>query len=172
MSCCGYFSVFFGVLKNITFVSALAFQVFLLCSCSRQSSDEVDIARPDPESKSVVAAVFQRWKLEDFGGVLSVGLEGHRSFLKGERTFVSLGCKDCHRMLADALNPNVASERIPLRHTIYSPEDLLAHILSSKSHSKDGQGLLNEMEQDGVLDLLAYVLSGADCASPFFIEAR
>jgi hypothetical protein len=55
---------------------------------------------------------------------------------------------------------------------VYSPEELLGHILRSKSHSKNRQGLLNDLEQDGVLDLLAYILSGADGAAPFFIGAR
>ena len=168
----GSFLVSIGALKNISFFSAVVFHAALFCSCSRQSPEGHEAVKSKSESQGVVAAVFQRWKPEDFGGILSVGLEGHRSFSKGEKTFVSLGCKECHRMLVDTVSPNGASERIPLRHTIYSPEDLLAHILRSKSHSENGQGLLNDLEQDGVLDLLAYILSGADGATPFFIEAR
>ena len=159
-------------LKKTSFFAAVALQAALYWSCSRQTAEERLAVHSNPESEAVVAPVFQRWKEEDFGGVLSVGLEGHRSFSKGEEAFVLLGCKQCHRFVADPPSRNGASEEIPLRHAIYSPEDLLGHILRSKSHSKNRQGLLNDLEQDGVLDLLAYILSGADGAAPFFIGAR
>ncbi len=162
-----YRSVSGGALRKISFVCAVTFHSALFCACSRQSPEAHGAVQSNPE-----APVFQRWKAEDFGGVLSVGLEGHRSFLKGEKAFVSLGCNGCHQILADTGSPNGAPERISLRYTIYSPEDLLAHILCSKPHFKNGQGLLNDLEQDGVLDLLAYILSGADGTAPFFIEAR
>ena len=168
----GYFSTLVKALKAISFSAAVAFQAALYWSCSRQAPEERSAVHSNAESEGVVGPVFQRWNEEDFGGVLSVGLEGHRSFSKGEEAFVLLGCKECHRFVADNLSLNGASEGVPLRHMIYSPEELLGHILRSKSHSKNRQGLLNDLEQDGVLDLLAYILSGADGAAPFFIGAR
>ena len=37
------------------------------------------------------------WTEADFGGVLSVGLEGHRNFQNGKKQFTSL-CSGCHQI--------------------------------------------------------------------------
>jgi hypothetical protein len=52
----------------------------------------------------------------------------------------------------------------------YTPEELLGHILSSDHHPRNPNGLLDPFSQGDVLDLLAFLLSGADPQSPFFFH--
>ena len=49
------------------------------------------VAAPAQESRS------GRWTLADFGGVLSVGLEGHRNYRSGLEHYRSL-CANCHTL--------------------------------------------------------------------------
>jgi mono/diheme cytochrome c family protein len=106
------------------------------------------------------------WKLADFGGVLSVGLEGHRSFGTGKQLFVRQ-CSSCHKM--GGLGGGNARD-LSKRALTYAPEELLAHVLSLESHPRQASGLLDGMSQREVLDLLAFILSGADAQSPFFFN--
>jgi hypothetical protein len=108
----------------------------------------------------------KRWTLTDFGGVLSVGLEGHRDFASGQRLF-SNQCARCHKL--GALGGGDARD-LSRRSLTYTPEELLAHILSSEFHPAKPNGLLNAVSQGGVLDLLAFILSGADSKHSFFFH--
>jgi mono/diheme cytochrome c family protein len=111
----------------------------------------------------------RRWTQADFGGVLSVGLEGHRDYKSGLRQYRSL-CAACHTL---GKHGDGSAPDLTRRALTYSPEELLDHLLSSAKHrpaAKTGAGLLDTLPQAGVLDLLAFVLSGADPQSPFFLN--
>lgn len=109
------------------------------------------------------------WTLADFGGVLSVGLEGHRNYQAGLRRYNGL-CARCHTL---GKHGGGAAPDLTRRALTYSPEELLGHLLSNSKHppTKGTQGgLLDPLSQADVLDLLAFVLSGADPQSPFFLH--
>lgn len=106
------------------------------------------------------------WTLADFGGVLSVGLEGHRNFDQGRRLFLSQ-CAKCHQLGSLGGGP---ARDLSRRALTYSPEELLGHMLSSEAHPRKPNGLLDALSQGEVLDLLAFILSGADPQSPFFFH--
>lgn len=108
----------------------------------------------------------KRWTLADFGGVLSVGLEGHRSFASGQKHFSRL-CASCHKL--GQLGGGTARD-LSRRALTYTPEDLLAHVLSPQAHPAKPNGLVDSLSQEGVLDLLAFILSGADSQSPLFFH--
>ena len=110
--------------------------------------------------------IKKTWTLEDFGGVLSVGLEGHRNFEKGGRLFQT-HCAGCHQLKAIGGGP---ARDLSKRSLTYSPEELLGHVLSLEAHPRKPNGLLDKFSQDDVLDLLAFILSGADPQSPFFFH--
>ena len=112
-----------------------------------------------------------RWKLEDFGGVLSVGLEGYRDFEAGRRLFEQRRCAACHAFSGHP--PPTAQKAPPLgaKALQYTPEEALEHMLRGTWHTRDHAPLLDPLEQSEVLDLLAYLLSGADPQSPFFQKA-
>jgi mono/diheme cytochrome c family protein len=82
-----------------------------------------------------------RWTLADFGGVLSVGLEGHRNYEAGLRLYRA-HCGNCHTIGRHGDRPSKTT----------------------------GNGPLDPLPQAAVLDLLAFVLSGADPKSPFFFQ--
>jgi len=109
------------------------------------------------------------WTQADFGGVLSVGLEGHRDYQGGLRHYRAL-CAGCHTLGKHGDGP---APDLTRRALTYSPEELLGHLLSTSMHRpspKTGSGLLDALPQSGVLDLLAFVLAGADPQSPFFLN--
>jgi mono/diheme cytochrome c family protein len=111
----------------------------------------------------------RRWTQADFGGVLSVGLEGHRDYQIGLRHYRAL-CAGCHTL---GKHGDGAAPDLTRRSLTYSPEELLDHLLSPSKHrpsTKTGAGLLDALPQAGVLDLLAFILSGADPQSPFFLN--
>jgi mono/diheme cytochrome c family protein len=108
----------------------------------------------------------RRWKAEDFGGVLSVGLEGHRSFGAGRSLFTQT-CGACHRL---GTHGGGDAPDLTRRSLTYTPEELLENILKPASHPPAPKGLLDTLKQEQVLDLLAFVLSGADAKSPFFFH--
>jgi mono/diheme cytochrome c family protein len=112
-----------------------------------------------------------RWKLEDFGGVLSVGLEGYRDFEQGERLFAQSACASCHEfgpyMQTRHTGPSLKSKALQ-----YTPEEALGHILSGSWHLREKQPILEDLEQAQILDLLAYLLSGARKDSPFFNQSN
>lgn len=108
----------------------------------------------------------KRWTLADFGGVLSVGLEGHRSFASGQQHF-RRQCAGCHKL--GVLGGGRARD-LSRRALTYTPEELLAHILSPEAHPAKPNGLVDSLSQEGVLDLLAFILSGADSKSPLFFH--
>ena len=111
----------------------------------------------------------RRWTQADFGGVLSVGLEGHRDYPAGLRHYRSR-CAACHTLGRHGDGP---APDLTRRALIYAPEELLGHLLSTSKHKPaagTGAGLLDTLPQAGVLDLLAFVLSGADPQSPFFLQ--
>ena len=110
-----------------------------------------------------------RWTLADFGGVLSVGLEGHRNYEAGLRLYRA-HCGNCHTMGRHGDGP--ASD-LTRRALTYSPEELLGQLLDPSKHRPSmttGGGPLDPLPQAAVLDLLAFVLSGADPKSPFFFQ--
>ncbi len=106
------------------------------------------------------------WTLADFGGVLSVGLEGHRNFGNGRSLFKGQ-CASCHQMGALGGGP---ARDLSKRSLTYAPEELLGHILSMENHPQKKNALLENFSQGDVLDLLAFILSGADAQSPFFFH--
>lgn len=108
----------------------------------------------------------RRWKAEDFGGVLSVGLEGHRHFEAGKVLFART-CGGCHRL---ATHGGGDAPDLSRRSLTYTPEELLENILKPANHPPSSKGLLDSFKQEQVLDLLAFVLSGADAKSPFFFH--
>jgi mono/diheme cytochrome c family protein len=111
----------------------------------------------------------RRWTQADFGGVLSVGLEGHRDYAAGARHY-SARCAGCHTLGKHGDGP---APDLTRRALTYAPEELLGHLLSTSKHrpaTAAGTGLLDTLPQAGVLDLLAFVLSGADPQSPFFLH--
>lgn len=111
----------------------------------------------------------RRWTQADFGGVLSVGLEGHRDYQSGLRQYRAL-CAGCHTL---GKHGDGSAPDLTRRSLTYSPEELLDHLLSNSKHrpaTGTGAGLLDTLPQAGVLDLLAFVLSGADPKSPFFFN--
>ena len=111
----------------------------------------------------------RRWTQADFGGVLSVGLEGHRDFPAGLRHYRGR-CAGCHTLGRHGDGP---APDLTRRALTYAPEELLGHLLSTAKHKPaagTGAGLLDTLPQAGVLDLLAFVLSGADPQSPFFLQ--
>ena len=63
-----------------------------------------------------------------------------------------------------------AARDLSKRSLTYTPEELLGHILSSDHHPRNPNGLLDPFSQGDVLDLLAFLLSGADPQSPFFFH--
>ena len=111
----------------------------------------------------------RRWTQADFGGVLSVGLEGHRDYKRGLRHYTAL-CAGCHTL---GKHGDGSAPDLTLSALTYSPEELLGHLLSTSKHRrnpKTATGLLDILPQAGVLDLLAFVLAGADPQSPFFLH--
>jgi mono/diheme cytochrome c family protein len=110
-----------------------------------------------------------RWTQADFGGVLSVGLEGHRDYQTGLRRYNGL-CAECHTL---GKHGRGAAPDLTRRALTYTPEELLEHLLANPKHlpPRPRQGtLLDPLSQADVLDLLAFVLSGADPKSPFFLH--
>jgi mono/diheme cytochrome c family protein len=109
------------------------------------------------------------WTTADFGGVLSVGLEGHRNYQAGLTNFRKL-CAHCHAL---GKHGGGTATDLTRQALTYTPEELLGHLLSSSQHRQHRApkgGLLDSLTQAGVLDLLAFVLSGAAPQSPFFFN--
>lgn len=113
-----------------------------------------------------------RWKLEDFGGVLSVGLEGYRDFEQGERLFAQMLCSSCHEFATHTRPHRAAGPSLNEKALQYAPEEALGHILGGAWHVRANKPLLEELEQAQILDLLAYLLSGARKDSPFFNKSN
>ena len=76
-------------------------------------------------------------------------------------------CGACH--VLGAFGGGSATE-LTRRSLAYTPEELLSHILNTVLHPSANGGLLDRLPQEGVLDLLAFLLSGADPQSPFFFH--
>lgn len=126
-------------------------------------------ALPSPPAAPAEEPAPRHWTLADFGGVLSVGLEGHRNYQTGLAYYRNL-CAGCHALGNHGDGPATDLTRHGLT---YTPEELLGHLLSDSKHSKHAppkRGLIDSLTQAGVLDLLAFVLSGADPKSPFFFN--
>jgi hypothetical protein len=121
-------------------------------------------ASPPPPSKS------PRWTPADFGGVLSVGLEGHRSFQNGSQLFQSAGCARGHRF-ENFGTEGTRNLTLFARHS--TPEALLEPLLQAPSHrTPNGKPLTDSLEQHQILDLLAFLISGGDPKSPLFQGTR
>ena len=123
------------------------------------------------ETPRSLAEVPPRWRMEDFGGVLSVGLEGYRDFKKGEIFFVQQGCAGCHAFAKHSAAPQRA-KALDGPALQYTPEELLEHLLSGDWHQRKSVPVLNDLEQADVLDLMAYILSGARADHAFFQTAQ
>jgi mono/diheme cytochrome c family protein len=118
---------------------------------------------------SLVAApdkTEHRWTIRDFDGVLSVGLEGHRNFDRGRDHFKA-ACASCHTLGKFGGGQAVDLTR---RALTYTPEELLSQMLNPEHHSPTPVRQLNAFPQSEVLDLLAFVLSGADAEHSFFLN--
>lgn len=110
-----------------------------------------------------------RWTSSDFGGVLSVGLEGHRSFEKGRSLFYSSGCAKCHAF--GKYGTKEARNLSEFCRTA-TPEEVLEGLLRSPSHRQNGRPLTDALDQAQILDLLAFLISGGNPDSPFFQGTR
>jgi len=120
-------------------------------------------------STSLVAApdkTEHRWTIRDFDGVLSVGLEGHRNFDRGRDHFKA-ACASCHTLGKFGGGQAVDLTR---RALTYTPEELLSQMLNPAHHSPAPASQLNAFRQSEMLDLLAFVLSGADAKHSFFLN--
>lgn len=97
----------------------------------------------------------KRWKVEDFDPLLFVGLEGYRDFENGRRVFSGASCAACHRFAgvgtAKASDLEKAVERM-------GPRELLEAILSEAACRVK----IDAFDEEDVLDLLAYLLSGGN----------
>jgi len=111
-------------------------------------------------------ATVHRWTVRDFDGVLSVGLEGHRNFNRGRDHFKAV-CASCHTLGKFGGGQAVDLTR---RALTYTPEELLSKMLEPAHHSPSPVRQLNAFLQSEVLDLLAFVLSGADATHSFFLN--
>ncbi len=107
----------------------------------------------------------RRWTLPDFHAVLSVGLEGYRSYPKGRALFSQLRCDQCHRFAGIGTDKGPPLD-LPAR--LSPPENLLAPILESPTH----RGLTDGLAQDQVLDLLAFLVSCGDPKSAVFLGSE
>ena len=117
------------------------------------------IAAPD--------TTVHRWTIRDFDGVLSVGLEGHRNFDRGCDHFKA-ACASCHTLGMFGGGQAVDLTR---RALTYTPEELLSQMLNPAAHhSPAPANRLNAFPQSEMLDLLAFVLSGADAKHSFFLN--
>ncbi|MEI6870999.1 MAG: cytochrome c [Verrucomicrobiota bacterium] len=105
-----------------------------------------------------------QWTLRDFDGVLSVGLEGHRDFANGAKRY-DTSCGSCHALGSHG-HGNAAD--LTKRALLYTPEELLAHVLNPAFHPRESVSQLDAFAQHDVLDMLAFVLSAADAHSSFF----
>lgn len=108
---------------------------------------------------AVDAQERRRWTVADFEPLLAVGLEGYRDFGNGRRRFHSAACADCHGFAGsekgDAPDLSDVGSRL-------EPGALLAAILAPE-HPGGGKGPVrpvDALDDDSVLDLLAYLLSG------------
>jgi hypothetical protein len=139
------------------FIPLVRFMLFFLpiLAASLLTSSATLFATPDTP---------HRWTIGDFGGVLSVGLEGYRDFSVGKAKYKA-ACAECH-----ALGPFSGGDASNLtrRALTYTPEELLGHLLNPAIHEPRPLNSLNGFTQAELLDLLAFVLSGADAQSPFF----
>jgi len=118
---------------------------------------------------SLVAAsdkTEHRWTIRDFDGVLSVGLEGQRNFDRGCDHFKA-ACAGCHTLGKFGGGQAVDLTR---RALTYTPEELLSQMLNPAHHSPAPASQLNAFRQSEMLDLLAFVLSGADAKHSFFLN--
>ncbi len=109
-------------------------------------------------------AQAHQWTLRDFDGVLAVGLEGHRDFANGAKRYAT-GCGSCHTL---ASHGQGNATDLTKRALSYTPEELLNHVLNPAFHPPKRLNQLNAFAQHDVLDMLAFVLSGADAHSSFF----
>jgi len=130
---------------------------------------------PVPEAGGSEAVKI--WSVEDFDGVIAVGLEGYRDFENGRRGFARGTCVKCHRLAGDGPEAGVDLARSGER---YDPRSLLAKMLSTE-HPADRAGAsrrygveaakggyLDDFEEEDVLDLLAYLVAGGDAKDPVF----
>ncbi len=111
-------------------------------------------------------ATAHRWTFRDFDGVLSVGLEGQRNFERGSSRFKA-ACASCHTL--GTFGGGQAAD-LTRRALTYTPEELLSHLLNPALHSPTPARQINTFTQSEMLDLLAFVLSGADAQNSFFLN--
>jgi glucose/arabinose dehydrogenase len=115
------------------------------------------------------------WAMEDFEGDLGKVLEG-RSFEAGKHAYEATGCAVCHRMAGNevsarsVLGPDLTAvgSRFGLGALLESmihPSRVISDIYRNPAGpnvSVMPAGLINGLEREEVLDLLAYLQSGGD----------
>ena len=111
----------------------------------------------------------RRWTVADFEPLLAVGLEGYRDFANGRRRFNSAACADCHRFSGSGKGgaPDLSDVGGRLE-----PGALLGAILAPE-HPGGGEGPerpIDALDDESVLDLLAYLLSGGREDDPMFAK--
>jgi mono/diheme cytochrome c family protein len=102
------------------------------------------------------------WTLEHFDPLLAVGLEGYRDFENGRRSFRAAACGECHRLGGSGKEGGHELGGVKDR---LDPRALLGAILGPP-HAASGAGgeggrPVDSLDEESVLDLLAYLLSGA-----------
>lgn len=109
----------------------------------------------------------RRWKVEDFDAVISVGLEGYRDFENGLLAFSRASCAKCHRLgeAGEEEGADLAGVEEQL-----GPRDLLEAILDPRHLEAAAVEAtsVDTLDEEDMLDLVAYVLSGGRAEHPFF----
>ena len=94
-------------------------------------------------------AFVQAWNVADFDDVISVGLEGNRSYQNGRRMFGAASCFACHQFNQEggAIGPDLSSVRGK-----FSPRDLLESITDPGKEISDQYGqMIFEMKDGSVV---------------------
>lgn len=152
---------------------------------NEQKRELGDLLQPAKMPAPVVppgAGKFVRaWQPQDFADDLRQPLHG-RNFAAGQKAFAQALCATCHRFgAADAAPGAVVGPDLTNVGARFGPDALLFHtiepsvIIDDKYRLAEApnlspmpQGLLNALEREQILDLLAYLTSGGDAGNAVF----
>jgi putative heme-binding domain-containing protein len=111
------------------------------------------IIEAEPPARQIFTAepraFVQAWNVADFDDVISVGLEGYRSYQNGRRMFGAASCFACHQFNQEggAIGPDLTSVRGK-----FSPRDLLESITDPGKEISDQYGqMIFEMKDGSVV---------------------
>ncbi len=138
-------------------------------------------AAPPAPPTAPSAKFVQAWKPQDFHDALRTPLRA-RNFKSGRDAFTASGCIACHRIVGnEATLRSILGPDLTAVGARFGPEALLLHtlepslIIDDKYRQPDAPnlslmppGLLNTLEREQILDLLAYLASGGDVTGAAF----